>query len=176
MSKVFIVLLSIIPCSVVYAQDAVTIDRNLNRSTPSNYKHSIPPIEEVAGNKVFSLLLDNMINFMGKVAKEEFEIYVGEPVGEEDGFIVYEVESSFEKIPIAIRCFYHEKTGKLINVHFPTPAYNNYLYGILKYKKEETIVKTYRDRFNVPYQYDVTVKEHLLLQIFSWGGVSYGYK
>lgn len=176
MRVLFIVLLSIILGSIVYAQDGVTIDRNLNRGAPSNYKHSIPPIEEVAGNKVFSLLLDNMINFIGKVDKEEFEIYVGEPVGEEDEFIVYEIESSFEKIPIAIRCFYHEKTGKLINVHFPTPAHNNYLYGVIPYDKEDVIIKTHRDKFGIPYQYDVTVKRHLLLQIFSWGGVSYGYK
>lgn len=147
----FILLLSILPfCS--YAQE----------------------VEEIAENKVFDLMPKNMIEFLGKVNKEEFEIYVGEPVGEEDNFIVYEVESLYEKIPIAIRCDYHEKTGKLIHVHFPTPSRLGYELGFIhlsEYKKLGNH-KIHKNQFNQTYRTDYKYKG-FGMQAFYDGVISY---
>ena len=60
------------------------------------------------GQNKFDLTPDNMIKFIGKVNQEQFEQSVGSPVGEEEGFIVYEVENTYDNEITAIRCFYRE--------------------------------------------------------------------
>lgn len=124
-------------------------------------------------NKVFDLSSRNMINYLGKVNQEEFEKLIGQPVGEEDGFIVYEVESTYEKVPIAIRCDYHDKTGKLIHVRFPTPYPTGYDLGMMHlvdYKKQ--YMKIYKDQFNQTYRVDYKYKG-FGVQIFYSGIIIY---
>ena len=75
------------------------------------------------------LMPSNMINYIGKVTQPEFEKLVGEPVGyepmdNESEFVVYEVEPTYGQnvAPIiALRCYFRESDGKLINIQFPSP-------------------------------------------------------
>lgn len=167
-------LASFIP-SILYAQDGVKIIRDISITTQKKeIRHSIPPIEQVSGNNVFDLMPKNMIEMLGKVDKDEFEIYTGEPIGYEDNFIIYEVESSYEKIPIAIRCDFHKETGKLIHVHFPTPSRLGYELGFIhltEYKKRGNH-KVYKDQFNQTYRADYKYKG-FGMQVFYDGVVSY---
>lgn len=115
---------------------------------------------ECIENKIFDLTPKNMINYLGKVNKEEFEKLVGLPVGEEEGFIVYEIDSKYEEIPIAIRCGYNEKTGKLIHVRFSTPLLTGYELGFIhfpEYKKWGSH-KVYKNQFNKIYRVDYKYK------------------
>lgn len=73
----------------------------------------------------FDLLPKNVINYIGKVDKSQFEKIVGEGVTEE-GFFVYNVINKFDKQPTDIRCFYRESDGKLISLKFPTTYYLGY--------------------------------------------------
>lgn len=130
--------------------------------------------QPVIENKVFDLMPKNMIELLGKVNKTQFEELVGEPVGEEDNFIVYEIESVYEKIPIAIRCDYHEKTGKLIHVHFPTPSHLGYELAFIhfpEYKKLGTH-KAYKNQFNQTYRTDYKYKG-FGMQVSYSGVISY---
>ena len=79
-----------------------------------------------SGQNKFDLTPDNMIKFIGKVNQEQFEQSVGSPVGEEEGFVVYEVENTYDNEITAIRCFYRESDGKLISVKFGTRHYLGY--------------------------------------------------
>ena len=124
-------------------------------------------------NKNFNLLPKNMINYLGKVNQEDFEQLVGEPVGDEDGFIVYEIDSEYEKVPIAIRCMYNNK-GKLIHVRFPTPYHMGYELGFIhlpEYKKWGSH-KVYKNQFNITYRVDYKYKG-FGAQIFYSGIVIY---
>ncbi|HMM03996.1 MULTISPECIES: hypothetical protein [unclassified Dysgonomonas] len=128
---------------------------------------------ECIENKIFDLTPKNMINYLGKVNKEEFEKLVGQPVGEEDGFIVYEVNSKYEEIPIAIRCNYNEKTGKLIHVRFPTPKPLGYDLGMLHLVgNNKQYFKLYKNQFNNTYRVDYKYKG-FGAQIFYSGIVIY---
>lgn len=84
------------------------------------------------GQNKFDLTPDNMIKFIGKVNQEQFEQSVGSPVGEEEGFIVYEVENTYNNEITAIRCFYRESDGKLISVKFGTRYYLAYWIGFTR--------------------------------------------
>ncbi len=72
---------------------------------------------------------NNMVKYIGKVTQPKFEKLVGEPVGyepidSESNFTIYEVEPTYGQnvAPvIAIRCYFRESDGKLINVQFPSP-------------------------------------------------------
>ena len=93
----------------------------------------------------FNLLPDNMIKYIGKTDRASFEKVVGSPVGEEEGgFIVYEVENTYDNEITAIRCFYRESDGKLISVKFGTPHYLGYWikFGEFKSYNEKLHCKT----------------------------------
>lgn len=77
-------------------------------------------------NVKINLLPKNMINFLGKVNREQFEEIVGTPVAYEDDFVVYEVINEYDDVETAIRCFYTESDGKLISIKFGTPHYLGY--------------------------------------------------
>lgn len=70
-----------------------------------------------------------MINYIGKTTQLKFEKLVGEPVGyepmdNESEFVVYEVEPTYGQnvaLVIALRCYFRESDGKLINVQYPSP-------------------------------------------------------
>lgn len=130
--------------------------------------------EVIIENKTFDLMPKNMINYLGKVNKTQFEEFVGEPVGDEDNFIVYEVESVYEKIPIAIRCDYHEKTGKLIHVHFPTPSRLGYELGFIHFPDYKKLGshKIYKNQFGKTYRTDYRYKV-LGMQVSYDGVISY---
>lgn len=136
-----------------------------------NIEDSIAPIVQ---NKVLDLMPKNMIELLGKVNRTQFEEFAGEAVGEEDNFIVYEVESPYEKIPIAIRCSYHEKTGKLINVHFPTPSHLGYELGFIHLPESKKFGshKVYKNQFNKTYRIDYRYKS-LGMQVLYDGVISY---
>lgn len=109
----------------------------------------------IHAQKEFRLMPNIMQDYIGKVNQEEFEKFVGEPVGEEDGFIVYEIESTYEKIPIAIRCHYRQSDGKLINVRFPTPSSMGYELNFIHLKGfTKAGVKVYKDNFGRVYRSD----------------------
>lgn len=93
----------------------------------------------------FNLLPDNMIKYIGKTDRASFEKVVGSPVGEEEGgFIVYEVENTYDNEITAIRCFYRESDGKLISVKFGTSHYLGYWikFGEFKGYNEKLNCKT----------------------------------
>lgn len=110
-----------------------------------------------AQNK-FDLMPTNMINYIGKITQPEFEKLVGEPVAyepmdDESEFVVYEVEPTYGQniAPvIALRCYFRESDGKLINVQFPSPYPLGYLvnFGQLPgyIEKEHLKLKKYPDR------------------------------
>lgn len=90
-----------------------------------------------------SLLPTDMQKYLGKVTREQFEEIVGEPVGTEDEFVVYEVMNTYGEILTEIRCYFREKDNKLISVRFGTPHYLGYWINstdVFK-KSEEKITK-----------------------------------
>lgn len=68
-----------------------------------------------------------MVDYLGKVSQEEFELVVGEPVSlEENDVVVYEVMNTYGNVLTAIWCYYRESDGKLVSVKFGTPHYVGY--------------------------------------------------
>jgi hypothetical protein len=119
------------------------------------------------GQNKFDLMPGNMIKFIGKVNQEQFEQSVGSPVGEEEGFIVYEVENTYDNEITAIRCFYRESDGKLISIKFGTKHYLAYwidftqLNGYPKTEKEAQrrgMFVTKKDRLGEIYQINLKLK------------------
>lgn len=100
-----------------------------------------------AQNK-FNLMPDNMVKYIGKITQPEFEKLVGEPVGsepidDESNFTIYEVEPTYGEdfAPvIAIRCYFRESDGKLINVQFPSPYPLAYWINFTKFKGVTKII------------------------------------
>lgn len=90
---------------------------------------SVNVFNPLFGQNKFNLMPDNMINYIGKITQPEFEKLVGEPVGyesidNESDYVIYEVEPTYGQdfAPvIAIRCYFRESDGKLINVKFLSP-------------------------------------------------------
>ena len=88
-------------------------------------------VEKMKGSDVidgsFDLMPSNMINYIGKVDKNQFEKIVGSPTAYEAGnVVVYNVINEYTKMETGIRCFYHETTGKLISVRFGTRSFMGY--------------------------------------------------
>ena len=74
----------------------------------------------------FDLLPQNMVNYLGKVNRVQFEEAIGNPARTEDDVVVYQVANSYDEILTDIRCRYRESDGKLISVRFGTPHYLGY--------------------------------------------------
>ena len=85
------------------------------------YMQSFTPIS--MNLNAINLLPSNMRQYIGKVTQEEFEKVVGEPVGQEEEFVVYNVKNEYDDVETGIRCFYRESDGILLSVKFPTPHY-----------------------------------------------------
>lgn len=123
-----------------------------------------PPIRD---NLVFDLLPNNIVNYLGKITREEFEKLVGSALDDEEGFIVYEVKNKYDDIVTALRCYYRESDGKLISIKFPTPHYLGYWIDFTTldgYPKNEAIAQKNgnflpkRDSFNRLYQVNLKLK------------------
>jgi|GEM_PF-5224298 len=108
-----------------------------------------------------NLLPKNMINYIGKINRMQFEEIVGSPVGYEDDFIVYEVINEYDEEETALRCFFRETDDKLISIKFGTPHYLGYWIDFTKLKgypqteataKKKGLYSTKRDMFGRIYQ------------------------
>lgn len=155
-------------------QDSIDSHSNYLRAKSRAELGIIEEEQSIIENKVFDLMPKNMLNYLGKVNRIQFEELVGEPVGDEDSFIVYEVESVYEEMPIAIRCHYHEETDKLIHVHFPTPSHLGYELAFIhlpEYKKTGNH-KVYKNQFNQTYRINYKYKG-FGMQVFYDGVISY---
>lgn len=118
----------------------------------------------VCSQNKFNLMPDNMVKYIGKVTQPEFEKLVGEPVGsepidDESNFTVYEVEPTYGEdfAPvIAIRCYFRESDGKLINVQFPSPYPLAYWINFSEFKgyTEKNNYKGKKDLFGNVIQVD----------------------
>ena len=123
-----------------------------------------PPVRD---NLEFDLLPKNIINYLGKITREEFEKLVGSALDDEEGFIIYEIKNKYDEVVTALRCYYRESDGKLISIRFPTPHYLAYWIDFVKldgYPKTEAIAKKNgnylpkRDKFNRLYQLNLKLK------------------
>lgn len=129
------------------------------RRKQEEYIKSITPPEH--NSPEFDLLPTNIMNYIGKVTREEFEKVVGPALDDEEGFLVYEVKNKYDNVITALRCFYRESDGKLISIKFPTPHYLGYWIDfthIEGFPKKQSIAEkkglwvSKRDVFNEIYQ------------------------
>ena len=136
-----------------------------HRRKQEEYINSLTP--PARNNLEFDLLPKNVINYLGKVTRDEFEKLVGPALDDEEGFIVYEVKNKYDEVVIALRCYYRESDSKLISIKFPTPHYLGYWIDfttIEGYPKTEAVAKKNgnylpkRDQFNRLYQINLKTK------------------
>lgn len=91
----------------------------------------------------FDLLPRNVYKVLGHTDRTSFEAIVGEPVGEENGCIVYEVESAYDNMVTAIRCTY--KNDTLVAITFGTAYYSAYWLGMVILKSPHKTQRTFRE-------------------------------
>jgi len=127
---------------------------SLNRSM---FEHA----ERSRAHVKLNLLPQNMINFLGKIDRVGFEKLVGEPVGHEESFVVYNVINEYDGVETGIRCYYRESDGKLISVKFGTPHYLGFWINFTRlrgYPQKESVAKQKgnytpkKDKFGQLYQ------------------------
>ena len=136
-----------------------------HRRKQEEYINSLAP--PARNNLEFDLLPKNVINYLGKVTRDEFEKLVGPALDDEEGFIVYKVKNKYDEVVTALRCYYRESDSKLISIKFPTPHYLGYWIDfttIEGYPKTEAVAKKNgnylpkRDQFNRLYQINLKTK------------------
>ena len=124
-------------------------------------------LENMEKSGEFDLLPKNVINYLGKVTRDEFEKLVGPALDDEEGFIVYKVKNKYDEVVTALRCYYRESDSKLISIKFPTPHYLGYWIDfttIEGYPKTQAVAKKNgnylpkRDQFNRLYQINLKTK------------------